>query len=62
MKLIKNSLLAIAVLTIGAVFFTSCEKDEDDNPTPNESQFVSLESPYLICAGRNPGGVGFDFD
>jgi hypothetical protein len=62
MKQLKSSILVIAAFTIGAVFFTSCEKDEDDNPTPNESQFVSLESPYLICAGRNPGGVGFDFE
>jgi hypothetical protein len=62
MNSLKSSIFVIAALTIGAVFFTSCEKDEDDNPTPNESQFVSLESPYLICANRNPGGVGFDFE
>ncbi len=62
MKQLKSSLLVITALTIGAVLFTSCEKDEDDKPTPNESQFVSLESPYLICAGRNPGGVAFDFE
>lgn len=62
MKQLKSSILVFAALTIGAVLFTACEKDEDDNPTPNESQFISLESPYLICAGRNPGGVGFDFE
>ena len=62
MKLLKSSICVIATLTIGAVLFTSCEKYENDNPTLNESQFVSLESPYLICANRNPGGVGFDFE
>jgi hypothetical protein len=62
MKSFKNSMFVITALTIGAVLFTSCEKDEDDVPSANASQFVSLESPYLICAGRNPGGVGFDFE
>jgi hypothetical protein len=50
---LKRSILVIAVVASFGVVFTSCEKDEDDNPTPNESQFVSLESPYLICAGRS---------
>jgi hypothetical protein len=62
MKIFKSAIFVIAALTIWGVLFTSCEKDEDDNLTPNESQFVSLESPYLICATRNPGGVGFDFE
>ena len=40
-----------------------CDKD-DDNPVSSggSSSFTSLESPYLICASRNPGGVGFDFE
>ena len=38
------------------------EEDEDNDLKPNEEEFGSLESPYLICAGRNPGGVGFDFE
>jgi hypothetical protein len=62
MKIFKSAIFVIAALTIWSVLFTSCEKDEDDDLTPNESQFVSLESPYLICATRNPGGVGFDFE
>ena len=33
----------------------ACEDNEE------EEQPVYLESPYLICANRNPGGVGFDF-
>ncbi len=38
--------------------------DDDNNPVSNKSSeiFVSLSSPYLICASRNPGGVGFDFE
>ncbi|MEA3317590.1 MAG: hypothetical protein U9R54_06500 [Bacteroidota bacterium] len=62
MKSLKSSIFVLAALIFGAVLFTSCEKDEDNELTTNESQFVSLESPYLICAGRNPGGVGFDFE
>ena len=62
MKTLRNSVFAIVALAFWGVLFTSCEKDEDDNPPSNESQFNSLESPYLICANRNPGGVGFDFE
>jgi hypothetical protein len=43
--------------------FVSC--DDADNgvePETNETEFVSLEKPYLICASRNPGGIGFDFE
>ncbi len=61
MKSFKNLFVVVVTLTIGAVLLTACEKEEPDNPI-NESQFKSLESPYLICAGRNPGGVGFDFE
>jgi hypothetical protein len=62
MKSLKSPIFVIAALIMGVVFFTSCEKDENDNPILSENQFVSLESPYLICASRNPGGVGFDFE
>jgi len=62
MKPSKRAILIIAAFPIATILFTSCEKDEDDEPTPIENQFVSLESPYLICANRNPGGVGFDFE
>ncbi|MBI9068277.1 MAG: hypothetical protein JEZ09_13370 [Salinivirgaceae bacterium] len=49
---------AMALLMFMAI---SCEKDEDENNIEKTSEFVSVEAPYLICAGRNPGGVGFDF-
>lgn len=62
MKTLRNSLFVGVALVFGGILFTSCEKDEDDDLTPDESEFVSLESPYLICASRNPGGVGFDFE
>jgi hypothetical protein len=42
--------------------FVSCEKKDNNDPDPTEKQFESLENPYLICANRNPGGVGFDFE
>ena len=62
MKTLRNLVFAIVAFTFGGILFTSCEKDEPDEQTPTVSQFVSLESPYLICANRNPGGVGFDFE
>jgi hypothetical protein len=55
----------ILIIFIGLMFcinFYSCEKDEQNNNNNNQiGTFVSIESPYLICANRNPGGVGFDF-
>ncbi len=64
MRSFKNLIFVVATLATGAVLLTSCGKEKPDKPstTTNENQFVSLESPYLICAGRNPGGVGFDFE
>jgi hypothetical protein len=62
MKTLRNSVFAIVALAFWGVLLTSCKKDEVDDPTPTPNQFVSLENPYLICANRNPGGVGFDFE
>jgi hypothetical protein len=58
----KKSILLLNVLLAIVIYsFVSCEKD-DDKETENGNTFTSLESPYLICANRNPGGVGFDFE
>lgn len=58
-----NRILAVLLSVILiSLFFTSCKKDDPNDPTPTPNQFVSLENPYLICANRNPGGVGFDFE
>ncbi|MBN2165194.1 MAG: hypothetical protein JW717_02845 [Marinilabiliaceae bacterium] len=62
MKPIKSSVFIIVTLAFWGIQFISCEKDVQDNQTPTISQFVSLENPYMICANRNPGGVGFDFE
>jgi hypothetical protein len=53
--------LAIFPFLAGAVL-VSCDENGNENPDPNEGNFTCLESPYLICATRNPGGVGFDFE
>ena len=57
--MIRNFFLFLAI-----VFFTfsfvSCSND--DNPVEPQEQLSTLSSPYLICANRNPGGVGFDFE
>ncbi len=63
MKALKRLIFVMVALTIWGAVFTSCKKDKDDEVVPTgASEFISLESPYLICAGRNPGGVGFDFE
>ena len=49
------------VLAAVMFFIVSCENDDDEDKNDKKNGFKSLESPYLICAGRNPGGVGFDF-
>lgn len=62
MKTLKNSVFAIVALAFWGILFTSCKKDVVNEATTEPGQFVSLENPYLICANRNPGGVGFDFE
>lgn len=62
MKTWKNYFSILGLGFLWAVLFTSCEKEGNDDPEKKENQFVSLTSPYLICASRNPGGVGFDFE
>ncbi len=54
----------LLILVLSVVSFSGCSKDDDNtsNPVAVESPtFKSISSPYLICANRNPGGVGFDF-
>jgi hypothetical protein len=58
----KYTLLLIAFLPLFVFMITSCEKDDDNDNEKNTGEFSSLSSPYLICANRNPGGVGFDFE
>jgi hypothetical protein len=52
----------LAVVLTAGICMVSCEKNGNEDPDPVEGNFTSLESPYLICANRNPGGVGFDFE
>ncbi|MDD3906893.1 MAG: hypothetical protein PHP34_07385 [Bacteroidales bacterium] len=62
MKTWKGYLSIFILGVLWTVLFISCEKEENDAPDNKKDQFVSLTSPYLICASRNPGGVGFDFE
>lgn len=53
-----NILLSLLMLTA-----ISCDDDNDNNNSDNDIiEFTSLGTPYLVCANRNPGGVGFDFE
>ena len=59
----KAKLFLLLVLCLCFVV-VACD-DDDDNKSivgGEESTFESLASPYLVCANRNPGGVGFDFE
>ncbi len=58
MSIFKQLLIVATV----ALLFSSCEEDDNNKPNNNQEQFQSLNSPYLICANRNPGGIGFDFE
>ena len=51
------------IILIG-ISLASCSDDSSTAPTTagGGNNFEGLESPYLICAGRNPGGIGFDFE
>jgi len=52
----------VLLFLLSGLFFISCDKGDDPEPEESSSTFTSLSSPYLICANRNPGGVGFDFE
>ncbi|MDP8238789.1 MAG: hypothetical protein P9X24_06850 [Candidatus Hatepunaea meridiana] len=54
--------ISVLILAVLLIALTSCDDDNNNVVNPVEEQFVSLSSPYLICATRNPGGVGFDFE
>ncbi|WP_421919399.1 hypothetical protein [Marinifilum sp.] len=58
----KNILLVLFVSMMACSLLLSCDDDDDNEEEPIENNFKEIESPYLICAGRNPGGVGFDFE
>jgi len=42
-------------------YFYQADGSTDLADDSEAAVFESLSSPYLICANRNPGGVGFDF-
>ncbi|NCC73039.1 MAG: hypothetical protein EOM06_06540 [Sphingobacteriia bacterium] len=62
MRSFMRFLIVAAVVALWSITITSCDTEDENKPAPNENQFVSLQSPYLICSTRNPGGVGFDFE
>lgn len=60
----KTLFYTLLSLGISLLMFTACDNDEEKTnnttPDPSTTEFT-LESPYLVCANRNPGGIGFDF-
>ncbi len=59
----KNSFLTNATFAFMfiMVLFSACNKDDNNNANTNTG-LKALSTQYLICANRNPGGVGFDFE
>jgi hypothetical protein len=53
--------ICFTALIIMSTLLSSCQKEKDDDIN-QDTTFERLESPYLICSSRNPGGVGFDFE
>lgn len=47
----------LLLLSISLITISGCEEDDDSTLNAEEQT-----SPYLICANRNPGGVGIDLD
>lgn len=55
--------LLVALLVVCPVLLNlSCSDNDDNSPVASEVKFSTLSTPYLVCANRNPGGVGFDFE
>ncbi|PIE88336.1 MAG: hypothetical protein CSA04_02360, partial [Bacteroidetes bacterium] len=66
MNVKKNGFLLLLLVGVMSFLFVACEEEKPVDPpkpppTPPAVEFLGVESPFLICAGRNPGGVGFDF-
>lgn len=61
MKELLNSLKFLCLVLFVGLSFTACNEDDNPDEQGSGSTFENIESPYLICASRNPGGVGFDF-
>ena len=53
----KKNLLVFSVFAL--LMLPGCDDSGDDS---NSIVVLPVDSPYLICVNRNPGGVGFDFD
>lgn len=56
---VSKGFLALSLIMFS---FSACEKDDDNNGNNNNGTFSAISTPYLVCASRNPGGVGFDFE
>ena len=58
MKTLLKIFTNLSMASIIAVsLFTGCHDDSSDDLT-----IGPVESPFIICAGKNPGGVGIDVD
>ncbi len=53
------SLAIVLAACAGAMSLAGCFWDDSDDDDPSAQE---VTSPFLICANRNPGGVGIDLD
>lgn len=54
--------MALFVSLMACSLLVSCDDDDNDEEEQIENNLEKVESPFLICANRNPGGIGFDFE
>jgi hypothetical protein len=57
MKLKTNKSIHFTLLLCSIFLFWGCDDSSSD-----DNDISQVSSPFLICASRNPGGVGIDLD
>lgn len=61
----KRKITILILFLSLTLIISNCQKDRNNPLDPKADNYIEpippVTSPYLICANRNPGGVGFDF-
>ncbi len=61
----KRKITILILFLSLTLIISNCQKERNNPLDPKADNYIEpvppVTSPYLICANRNPGGVGFDF-
>ncbi len=61
----KRKITILILFLSLTLIISNCQKDRNNPLDPKADNYIEpippVTSPFLICANRNPGGVGFDF-